>query len=365
MSPFVFLFGIELFLLPIDSFTFRVWEALIVRRFQILLPGPFYPNMEVTKKEEGDLAHHTKFALRREVKWITDTYGYRKKDAGQTKYEVVIIGDSQIVGNDLTQSETLSEVLGRRLGVGVYPLAPSNMNIFLRETRFNEHAPKILILGITVRKDIIDWYLPPAIISQAAKPNSIKSHIQEVMNLLRRQAVENRWIQSFGMVLDRIYKSNMLRYLKESLMRSLRRSLVGHPTTSLNGVRTSHGWVFFLPDSRASQEIPQKAFDKAVQTVKTYHQLLKSRGIRFIFLPIPGKETIYYEELGMQRPVLLGKLISSLKQMGIETVDTQRAFEEAFRKDSVLLYQTDDTHWNSIGVGLTADLVEAMIRRKN
>ena len=83
LSPFLLFVGIEVFLLPVDRFTFRVWEALVVRKFELLLPGPFYPNMRVSKEEEGDLAHHTKFAQKRRVDWVTDTHGYRHKESGR------------------------------------------------------------------------------------------------------------------------------------------------------------------------------------------------------------------------------------------------------------------------------------------
>jgi hypothetical protein len=46
--PFLILLAVEMYL-PIDYFTFRAWEALIVSwhhpRFSICLPGPFYPDM--------------------------------------------------------------------------------------------------------------------------------------------------------------------------------------------------------------------------------------------------------------------------------------------------------------------------------
>jgi hypothetical protein len=49
--------------------------------------------------------------------------------------------------------------------------------------------------------------------------------------------------------------------------------------------------------------------------------------------------------------------------VGIETVDTQKAFEGAFQK-GVLLYHTNDTHWNENAVKIAADLVKELIERK-
>ena len=56
LLPFFLALCLELFILPMDFFTFRVWEAIVVRKYRNLFPGHFYPNMEITKIEEGDLA---------------------------------------------------------------------------------------------------------------------------------------------------------------------------------------------------------------------------------------------------------------------------------------------------------------------
>jgi hypothetical protein len=45
-------------------------------------------------------------------------------------------------------------------------------------------------------------------------------------------------------------------------------------------------------------------------------------------------------------------------------LDTQQAFEKAFQKESVLLYQRDDTHWNGNAVIIAADLLTKVIEEK-
>ena len=158
LIPFLAAIGIELFVLPIDFFTFRVWEALVIRKYHNILPGQFYPNMEITKMEEGDLAHHTKFTYKRKAKWITDRYGYRKQNTNRVKNEVVIIGDSNIAGSGLTQEDILSEVLERKLKVGVYPISPGSLDTFLKERRFKKDPPDIVIISSVER---FIFYLPP------------------------------------------------------------------------------------------------------------------------------------------------------------------------------------------------------------
>lgn len=125
-----------------------------------------------------------------------------------------------------------------------------------------------------------------------------------------------------------------------------------------------YGPMFFMQGRWANQDVSQEKLDRAIQVIRSYRGVAESRGIRFIFLPIPNKENIFYECLGTRRPVFLEQLISQLKRHGVETVDTQRAFERASQKEKVLLYHTDDTHWNGNAVRITAGLIKELIQKK-
>jgi hypothetical protein len=347
--PCVFVLSIELFVLPIDFFTFRVWEALVVREFRNLLPGRFYPNMKITKEEEGDLAHHTRFAVKKKVKWITDQYGYRKHNPlNRHSHRIVIVGGSNIAGSTLTQEEILSEVLEDQLKISVYPYAPvGSINSFLKDRRIMENPPEIVIFG-RVERELLDLSVlkPP---KKRGWPYKIKEGIQN-----------NRMIQSFAVLLDRLSKMTLLHYFRAAL----RRSISDSPMKNFKGVASEYGPIFFLQGAAANQNVPKDKFDRAVDIIKSYNDILNSKGIRFIFLPIPEKENIFHEYLNTKKPVFLKHLIFSLREMGIEVVDTQKGFEEGFEEafnDNVLLYQTDDTHWNANGVRVAADLIKNVI----
>jgi hypothetical protein len=120
--------------------------------------------------------------------------------------------------------------------------------------------------------------------------------------------------------------------------------------------------ILFLEGAGANKDVPKEELNRVVQIIKGYHDLFKDRGIRFIFLSIPSKENIFYESLGTRRPVFLEQLITRLKQLGIETVDIQKAFKEVFQKDQVLLFHTDDTHWNGNAARIAADLFTRVIK---
>ncbi len=346
--PFILALLIELFILPIDFFTFRVWEALLVRKYRTFFSGHFYPDMEISKIEEGDLAAHTRFAVKKKVRWVTDRYGYRKRNTDVQRHKIVIIGESNIAGICLSQEEILSEVLEDRLKMSVYPYAPvGGINSFLKNERFTENSPDIVIFA-RIERELLDL--------DSLKP--IRGG--EWFSKLRQPFQENRMIQSFAIPLDRISKMAMLHYFRASLRRSISTPKPRGP----NPISSQYGPIFFIQGKSANENVSRERLDRAIQVIRSYHEAVKKRGIRFIFLPIPNKENIFYKDLEATKPVFLERLISELKSCGVETIDTQKAFEEAFQKNQILLYHSDDTHWNGNGVRLAADLLAKAIEEK-
>jgi len=346
--PFLLLIGIELFALPIDFFTFRVWEALLIREFRSIAPGRFYPRMEITKLETGgDLGHHTPFGIPKKVKWMTDRYGYRKKDSEGIKPRVVIIGDSNIAGSGLTQEEMISEVLEDKLKVPVYPYAPVGFNTFLKDLRFKKDPPKMVIVSV-IERDILNLPFP--------KPPKKREGFQFFYEW-RDKIKQMMWVQSAGVLVDRLFKMSMLNYARARIGNRAGREAHCFPS--------KFGPMFFHQGEEANREVSTSQFERVMKTLKTYKSVLEERGIRFIFVPIPNKENIYHEYLPNQwRPIFLEQLIRELKSRKIETVDTQKAFEDEYRKNSTLLYFLDDSHWNGDGVRLMADLIVKAIEQK-
>ncbi|MGO8989822.1 MAG: alginate O-acetyltransferase AlgX-related protein [bacterium] len=350
LSPFLIVAGIELFVLPIDFFTFRVWEALLIRKIHSILPGHFYPCMDVTKLEiSGDLARHTSFAIPKRVKWITDRYGFRKKDAEGMRPQVVIIGDSNIAGVGLTQEQMLSEVLEEQLKVPVYPYAPAgSINSFLKDLRFQKDPPQVVIVSY-IERDILNIPFPK--LSQ--RRERFRSFYEG-----RDKLAQIRWVQFVGVMLDRLFKMNMLYSVRAKVGNGTLKDYYPFPS--------KFGPMLFVQGEAANKEVPYERFRKAVETIEACDQILRKRNIRFIFLPIPNKENIYHDFLpDPRRPVFLEQLIRELKKRRIETVDTQKAFEDEYRKKSALLFFLDDSHWNPRGVRLAADRTVKLIEGKD
>ncbi len=344
LLPFMAALSIELFLLPIDAFTFKVYEALIVRTTFGILKGPFYPDRELKKIEVGDLGHHTIYEVKKDVEWITDRYGYRKKNSALTRYPIVIIGDSNIAGASLTQGDMLSEVLEGQLSVPVYPLAPASYRGFFRHWLIMNHLPDTVIFA-SIERNITELRMPQR--KNTKPPSMLEAFYMGKVQL-------NPYLQKALTVMDRIGKENMLRFMRATIERGL--SAKGSKVQDTEP-------FFFVQGKKGNDEVPPARLERAVEVIKTYRDIFNAMGIRFIFLPIPNKETIYYDYLGTRKPDFLQRLAARLKELNIETIDTQRAFEDAYRGRSVQLYHTDDSHWNRNGVDITAHLLKQTLSR--
>lgn len=358
LAIILILYSIELFILPINFFSYRVFTSIIVNELKSVLPGHFYPNMKISMVEEGDLGHHTKLAIKKMVKWETDRYGYRKHDNGRiNKYKIVIIGDSNIVGSGLTQQDILSEVLEQRLGVGVYPLTDTAIppiNVFLNSSRFIDNLPDVVIMGVVERYIL---KLPEVSLDNKS---SRSPWLKRIIESYLRSNI------SLTIVLDRVYKNSICSLIKAGINRIksaiLERSRFLLTKKIENGESKKSTKMLFLQGMRANNDAPPEEMVGVVNIIKSYNQILRKKGIRFIFLPIPNKENIYYELLpSIKKPIFLEQLIQKLRNESIEVVDTQKAFEEA-RDKNLLLYHLDDTHWNENGVNLAADFIERLLK---
>ncbi|TAN85166.1 MAG: hypothetical protein EPN14_01380 [Gallionella sp.] len=151
LLPFLLLLLAELFVLPIDFFTFRVWEAALAEPYRY--PGPFYPNLHVRKEREYGDRYRLDSRSRVEAKpveWFTDAYGWRNRPEieQQDKYDVVVLGDSNIVGSFLDQGDVLAEVMGARSKKVVYSYSygSDHISLYFSDSRMEKKSGELLVL---------------------------------------------------------------------------------------------------------------------------------------------------------------------------------------------------------------------------
>ncbi len=329
--PFILWPLVEVFVLPMNFFTFRIWETISVNSMRVM-SGPFYPNVHMQMEEEGELAPRTPFAQKRKVEWYTDPYGYRNRD---TENDVLLIGDSNITGAKLSQEETLAEVLEQQLGRNVYSFAPATMNRFLATDRFQENPPKLVIVSSIERR------VPEL---PAVGENGIGSRIR---NFTGNLIGSSSFLTSAAVAADRISKLALYR-----------RTLAEIDRAAGNRQYISYNDEFFMEGELANRDFSEEELDRIADVLEGYRDVLHARGIHFVFLPIPNKENIYHNLLpNRKEATFLPQLLRRLEERGVAYVDLQPTFKELYQEQQVQLYPVDDAHWNEVAVQVAAQLL--------
>lgn len=311
--------------LPVNTFTYRPWEALLYRNKKGVA-FPFYPNQTLNMRSTGDLLHHTDRAVVKNENWITDNLGYRN-DTFIKKSKILLIGDSFIAGSSLPQDSTLTNLLKSKLNIKVYNLAPASFNDFISLINNNIiKKPELVVYGIVER----------------SVPSSIIINSGEIINQNTSQ------ISIFG---DKLLRFYSLKYIIARIKKEHGYGISGKDST-----------MFFL--NGKNQEYNFDKIDKIAKTITSYKNYCDSIGVNFIFLPIPNKETIYYNNVPLnEQPNYIVKLNSILNKKGVTTLNTLKVLNDEI--DNLLLYHLDDTHWNSNGVNIVVNELAKKIRAHN
>ena len=160
--------------------------------------------------------------------------------------------------------------------------------------------------------------------------------------------------------------------------------------TGAKGVLGRDNWLFYRPDLRYLVEpdrpearaggskwvepAQSRSRRESVEcAILRFRDQLKERGIALVVVPVPGKPSVYPDQvtrrgIGKQQdfrsPTL--KLIEALQRQGVPTVDVFAVFGSARaegRKDGAdePLYLARDTHWTPRGARLAAQAVAARL----
>lgn len=335
--PFVLWTFAEAVLLPMHFFTFRVWETISVNTMR-LLSGPFYPNMHLRMEEEGELAPRTSYAVKKQVEWYTDPYGYRNRD---TKADVLLIGDSNVTGAKLSQDETLAEVLEKQLGKEVYSFAPATINRFLATKRFEEKPPEIVVVA-SIERRIPE--LPPV------GATGIANKLRDITGTAINSSKVLTWL---AVTADRVSKLALYHRTLANIERTFgRKAYICYQNE------------FFMEGEYANRSLSDEEIERMAHVLQGYREALAARGILFVFMPIPNKENIYHQLLPSRRkPDFLPRLTAALQRRGVQVVDTQNTFERLYAQQKSL-YPTDDGHWNDTAVSAAAELLAQHLQQQ-
>lgn len=140
---------VEFFILPIDFFTFRPWEALLVKSYPQSVFGPFYPGQHVVKYSIGSYDRSNKLPNPR-LKfedWYTDVNGYRNRPRSVPAegYDVFVSGNSNMVGAFNAQSDIISETIERTCGLKTYSVAGAGAPIYFSDPAILRKPPRYFL----------------------------------------------------------------------------------------------------------------------------------------------------------------------------------------------------------------------------
>lgn len=331
LPPFVALSFIEV-LLPDTFFGYRPWEGL---QFATIIPHdpPFYPNRSVAMNSVGDLCHHTDYSIIRKEKWIIDKLGFRN-DKFIEEPDVVIVGDSYVVGTGLDQESTLPNQLIRISKKKVYGMANisvAHFDMYLKSGQIRK--PRLLIYAMAERSI-------PDVFTKYEDISPGKLVVKQIFKTM-----------DANVYLDKAFRYYSLKWIKARI------------TGKKGSGVAAEGYpgMFFLQG--ATQKHNPEDLSITVSTIQDYYEYCKSMGMRFLFVPIPDKETLYWQNVPFkEQPGYLLALDSALQSKNIPAINTLQLFNNYKESEAELLYQLDDSHWNANGTRLMAEEINRWIK---
>jgi hypothetical protein len=306
--------------LPLNTFTFREWEAL-QNHYPNYSYGSFYPNQEISMTEYGDLGRHTPYAIAKPTSWRTDRLGFRN-DQYIADPDIVLIGDSFIAGSSLTQDQTLGNQLQHLLASStvipkykVYNIAPEPFEKFDKLLRAGKiQTPALAIVAMSDRK--LPMYIDRAVKLNILRYVSVKLNPVEIRKLFSKDADNSKEAQN----------------------------------------RVNPRMLFYKDGEIINNDIPG-VYDKILSVLSAYKSYCDKKGIDMLFVSLPDKETVYFDKISplVKQPHFLMVLDSLVKRKNIATINALELFNNSRQDDAgKLLYQYDDTHWNANGAGIVA-----------
>jgi hypothetical protein len=375
-GPIGAFFAADALVLPINTFTFREWEALTINAGHSHPQYAFYPNQTLHQREYGDTFRYDAYITPRTTTWVTDAMGYRNRASYdiRSQYCFATIGDSNTIGSFLDQHETLAEVLENKSGCKSYNAGSLEITSrFFNRKEFRASPPRYLIFqtvagyfyddGFAARfamsgqfagvEPAPAWYhrvLAKAIALFA--PGSPRATPWMLKDLIDRSAAFNFVQARLGLVGPRTGGALPLHRSGQSLASINPPSDYGEALYKGPSVET---YMQTCPAAvlDVAAEASRRASCRFVNTVQAMSEALAQRGTELVVFLQPSGDT----ELTAGIAYLEGK--------GVKIVYFPVTANEPFGIDMDWYWAQDDVHWNPRAVQLAADMILARINGRS
>ncbi|MBN1983031.1 MAG: hypothetical protein JW795_15975, partial [Chitinivibrionales bacterium] len=136
------------------------------------------------------------------------------------------------------------------------------------------------------------------------------------------------------------------------------------------------GWLFFRRclEYSLAKDLEKQPVDKnPVPHLVAFKKYCDAHGMNLLFVPVPNKEELYYEKLGIKgtKPETIispygRKLLAELQAQGVEVIDLLPVLKQAQKEDGKSaenVFQTHDTHWTGRGMHAAAQAIAERIKQ--
>ncbi len=305
-----------------QAFYWRAWEY-----FQDVV----FPNQDAAPlwqgPEKGDLSRSFLFLYQdaRPTKVSTDRDGFRVVPLAARTYRLAVLGDSTIFGSGLADDETLPWLLASELGEPVFNggrTDPANAlaNPALAGVRLVVEGRTERVLN---RLDALGE-LPAAKFEPLHRgQKGLLNSVPLAMYFL--PSIMDRALERAGYDLEYLWRHR-----------------------GRLGPYLFHRHVYRPAD-----------LDKAAGLILARQKALAARGIAYVFLPVPAKQTFYADDVDPFTRDFIPRLCQRLNQSGLPALDLTPAFAAQRHQG---LYPPADTHWNGRATRIAARELADLLR---
>lgn len=307
---------------------------------------------------------------------INDEYGLpNEPPVTPGRFPVVLVGDSYMLqGGDM--SNRLAGQVSALLHLPVYtmalagfgPIAP--FSAFLDHPVFSAHPPKVVVWGV-LEREIGGIYFEGMLFNvlKRVEPNrgTLSSTNADTRRVLWSELKPDH-------LRKRLPQTSIAAQLSRRVWAIVRYYVFGKipPEVAISS-HPFHGrdMLFYEGGFRTRCWGPeQRDLPRVTRTItKANNAYFKPRGIEWVILLIPDKETVYEEYVPREvfpcdpvPPSCLTELEERLHAENIHVVNLLPAYREAARQGR-LLYWPGDTHWNVEGIAEAARVMQGPLEK--
>lgn len=308
------------FILNPEMFYYRAWEYFDELAYEFDNYDARWDAIENSDLTRNNFFYYQEPHLTRVT---TDADGFRSVPLQSDSYHILVSGDSTIFGSGLSDNETLPWMLSEILEAPVFNGARTSLGNLLKKD------------GLSEVRLIIDLR------TERAVKGGVFNDYGLVGDLPYTPLLTNNWT-----IFDLPSIVPAQRYLVTSVIPRIVKRMGNDLELWLNGYPDEQRYMY--------HEMDADDLDHAVTAIKQRNDMITSSGIRYVFVVVPAKQTIYSSAPDTYTLGYVEMLTRRLRELDVETINLVDEFRVHAQLD---LYRDFDTHWNGQGVRVAAEKI--------